>query len=421
MSKFVFPTVEAEVVETFTMEQAKALLEKNTTNRPRSSTLKKRYRDKMIRKRWRQNGEPIIISRTGKMLSGQHRCEALVDAEELRLKKPKMFKERFGWSGPITIPVVLVTGIRDEDANTLDLGKKRGPSDIVYRLHMFDEFKDPNNPKKPEFSEGDRKKLSMDLATAVRTVWLRLNAKQVKDAPKFDEDEMIVFLEQHPKIREAVLHVYREDNGKEKQISSMVTRSYMAAVMYLAGTSTTDREQFEKDHVIDLENWQEAEDFVVNFAQGVDLHEGNPALVLRKIFTKQRADGGTRDRDVTLNLLINAIDAHLEQKTVSVKDVTPKKDDRPCLGGLDDPSYEPPVIEDEEEDKPKEKEIKAAAKSKKPAKKKAKATEEELEPVDVASEPVKKPTKSKAKAKSKKAVPEPEERFDDADDDDIDE
>lgn len=389
MAKFLYPEVVSEVREHFTHQEAEEFLAKNSTNRPRSSSLTNRYMWKYIRRRWVLNGEPIIVSRTGKLLSGQHRCYALVQLEARRAKRPKYFAEKFGIKKPVTIPTVIVYGIHDDYANTLDQGKTRTHSDILFRMSLFDSYVDGSN--KERFTLSDKKTLARDLATAVRTVWLRMENKRVKDAPKFDEAEMIDFLAEHPKLIDAVVHTFDEDAGKEKRSSSLVSRAYLAAVMYLAGTSSTDRLLWERGEAqLDYENWSVAEDFVVNFSQGANLDDGDPALILRRAFDRHKAAGTTRDRDVTLNTLIKAFDAAIEEQIgLTLKDLTPSKTEVPRLGGLD---VELDIVEEVvEEEEP----------------------VQEAEAVEEAPKPRKRPTKKAKKrpAKKRQTVPpeEPEE------------
>src|SRR6185369_3431611 len=62
--------------------------------------------------RWTLNGEPIIVSDTGELNDGQHRCRAVIDANT-------------------PIDVVLIVGIKRDTRITLDQGKVRTAGDFL--------------------------------------------------------------------------------------------------------------------------------------------------------------------------------------------------------------------------------------------------------------------------------------------------
>lgn len=132
---------------------ATVLLEGNDRNRrikekgPKNSV--EAYAAAMLRDEWRVNGETIVISRTGRLLDGQHRVHAVRD------------------SG-VPIKMLLVFGIEDETQATLDQGRVRTASD---RLQL-----------------GGYKNTSV-LGTVIRYVWCYDAAPAFRDYPSADQEQ----------------------------------------------------------------------------------------------------------------------------------------------------------------------------------------------------------------------------------------
>jgi hypothetical protein len=309
---------------------------KNSHNRPFRKGIGDRYAYDILHNRWPYNGESLSISKTRQIISGQHRLYALIKAEKLRKVNPDEFKQ---WhKGTISLKVLIATGIDDKAADTTDQGQARAHGDVLFRKGLFDHYK--NFDKTDEFKLSDKKKLAKDLGTAIRTVWLRVGGKAVSDAPHFPKSEMLTFLQKHPKILDCVVYVYRQDDGKNKLISSTITRAYMSAAMYLAATSASDREDYDVVGDVDLTNMNDAEDFVESYATGVSADASSPcppqAIALKNAYNKIIAAGGTRDRDETLNLAVKAFALFLDKKAPEGKLLSIKKDEAtPRLGGLD--------------------------------------------------------------------------------------
>jgi len=64
-----------------TPEMAKNILENNSRNRKINKGRVKRFKEEILNGFWVYNGESIIISTTGKLLDGQHRLLAVIEAE----------------------------------------------------------------------------------------------------------------------------------------------------------------------------------------------------------------------------------------------------------------------------------------------------------------------------------------------------
>jgi len=111
----------SEVV-TLTPVLASLLLGRNTNNRNIMRMNGEAIRNDILAGRWMFNGESIVISDTGILLDGQHRCDAVTQTG-------------------MSIPVSLVFGAEEEARFTIDIGSPKSAANF---LHMKG-YKDCNN------------------------------------------------------------------------------------------------------------------------------------------------------------------------------------------------------------------------------------------------------------------------------------
>lgn len=91
---------------TITPDKARALLERNTLNRRANRRNVARYANDMRAGRWRLNGEAVKLSTNGRLLDGQHRLMACIEADT-------------------PFDTLLVEGLEPEAQMTMDQGVKR--------------------------------------------------------------------------------------------------------------------------------------------------------------------------------------------------------------------------------------------------------------------------------------------------------
>jgi len=94
-----------------TPSHAKQLLENNTNNRPVRKSKVTDYANQMKLGLWKLSPEGITISKTGKVLNGQHRLHAVILAN-------------------INVPFLVFTEVDDELFKVFDTGANRSPSDV---------------------------------------------------------------------------------------------------------------------------------------------------------------------------------------------------------------------------------------------------------------------------------------------------
>lgn len=95
-----------------TPDLANAFLAHNRNNRALSDSRVDEYSKEMTSGAWKENGDTIRFSKTGKLLDGQHRLNAIVRSGTTQ----RMF---------------VAVGLDDETQVTVDTGKKRAPSDVL--------------------------------------------------------------------------------------------------------------------------------------------------------------------------------------------------------------------------------------------------------------------------------------------------
>lgn len=99
-------------IEIITPNIANSLLSNNKTNRHITKSLVAYYANQIKDGNWTLNGEPIIISGDGSLLNGQHRCHAIIKANE-------------------SIQTMVVRGVDQSTFDTIDTGRNRTASDVL--------------------------------------------------------------------------------------------------------------------------------------------------------------------------------------------------------------------------------------------------------------------------------------------------
>jgi hypothetical protein len=237
----------------------------NINNRPLYSSVWQTLMQEVLRRRWRFNGEPIIIGKTGLILNGQHTLVALVMAVEEWEKNKERWAE--SWPTEPTLEKLVVFGVDEDDAvvNTMDTCKPRSLADVIYRSEFFSSM----NTK-------DRRSAARIADYAVRMLWHRTGAGMDAFAPRRTHAESLDFINRHPKLLECIKHVYIE-NGTEN-LSQLLSLGYLSALMYLMGSCTTERENEEKtgysqvttpsESQLNWDMWDMVNDYIVLLASG---------------------------------------------------------------------------------------------------------------------------------------------------------
>ncbi|MFN6980561.1 MAG: hypothetical protein ACK4NU_01400 [Brevundimonas sp.] len=151
-------------VEIITPSRARDILERNDRNRSIASAVVEKYARDMKSGAWALNGQTIKIGESGRLLDGQHRCAAAVQAN-------------------VSFPAIVVEGLDDDVFDTFDLGQRRSISAIL---------KDRNESN------------TANLAAALRHVWLIENNLITLRNVAPTVSELLDTLERNPEIRESI-------------------------------------------------------------------------------------------------------------------------------------------------------------------------------------------------------------------------
>lgn len=248
----------------YVLGDKRVFLTNNVRNRPLYMSHCEALQQEMLNNRWRLNGEAIIIGKTGLVLNGQHTLIALALAGEEREKHASVWAQM--WPKGVSIEKVIVLGVEEDDAtvNTMDTCKPRSLMDVIYRSEFF-----------AAMPSGQRKEASKRLSDAVKMLWHRTGAGLDAFAPRRTHAEALSFIERHPKILKCVKHVMEED-GTDRKIGRFLSPGYSAALLYLMGSSTTDRDEKggystadpRSEKQLDFRNWDKAQEFWTLLAAG---------------------------------------------------------------------------------------------------------------------------------------------------------
>lgn len=235
----------------------------NDTNRPFNEPWALRLAQDILNKRWAFNGESIVISRTGKVLSGQHRLIALVLAEQMRTgEQAEHWAEVWG-GHEVSIDTIVVTGIDEspDTTATLDNTRPRSDTDILYTdTALFSKFRGKK-----------REVLCGKLGWAIKLVWQRTGMDRDAFHSHRTSSETRDFAKTHSSIEKMVVHCVEEDEGQKGNLSSIVSLGYAAGIAYLMAASGSDGEKYRAasprtEKKLDFSAWDKAQEFVVDVA-----------------------------------------------------------------------------------------------------------------------------------------------------------
>jgi hypothetical protein len=242
-------------IEVITPEVASELLHKNTANRPINAAIVIKFSVSMSRGFWALNGEPIIISRNGDLLDGQHRLLAVVK------------------SG-CTITSFVVRGVDSEVFSTIDSGRSRNAGDVL----AINGEKNVN-------------KLGALLRCIIRWERGELDYHESRHTPILIED-ICAALARHPLARESVSYCTQEPHLQS------------AGVAFIHYVATKARPEISRA-------------FFDMLKDGLNAYAGAPAHTLRERLRTTLGSGTTTSRCETIALCIKAWNFYAQGKRVT--------------------------------------------------------------------------------------------------------
>lgn len=243
---------------------AKVRCNNNIGNRPFDPNLAKTWASEILNGNWKLNGEPMIVGKTGLVLSGQHRQVGLVLAAHEWGQNPDRWEK---WGKEPTMDCLLVLGVEEDDqtVNTIDTGRPRSLSDVLFRtIGLFKNLK----------KASDRKAVARVMSYSIKMVWSRTGAGSDAFAPNVrTHADSLDFIDRHPRLCQFVEDVWNEDDGKNRRISKYLSPGYAAGLYYLMASSATKSEVYNKssspnEAMLDWSLEDRAWDFFVALSSG---------------------------------------------------------------------------------------------------------------------------------------------------------
>jgi hypothetical protein len=347
----------------------------NAHNRPFNETWARTLAQDILNGHWRDNGEAIVIGKSGQVLSAQHRLVGLVLADQLwRGKNAPHWKSKSS-----TQPVIestLSLGVSEEPATirTLDNVRPRTLSDVLYtEENVFGKL-----------SAANRKEAIRNLDYAIRFLWNRTgqgNPSYGSFTSYRTHSESLDFFHRHPHLAQVVEHItginerpkMKDEDGKTITGPAPITQvagsaGVAAGIEYLAGCSASDEDQVaayhqadppaEKKGKKDILDWDLLEKALAFFEELPQMEEIRAALA-----SLPGLEGDLKvSQAVKVATIIKAWNHHCkEDQAFTAEDITPETvvdgfgnrilAESPTLGGIDDGdrSFKKPKKHDAEE------------------------------------------------------------------------
>lgn len=237
-------------VEVITPAQAKKILENNNGGnrliRPRRV---KQYANALRNDRWHLSGEPIIYSKDGRLLNGQHRLRAVIEADK-----------------PMT--TVVVRGVEDDAFTVMDSGASRTLGDVF---------------------RGAGHKSSNQMAANARMVMQYMAGKQLRD---HDYRQAL--------SREEVLEYFEKNQAMFEFAASRGVR------LMRVGLNRTTAEAV--SFILYQNDYEGADYFIERLLDGAGLRPTSPILAIRNHII--RVASGPRIVDITDFMIPTIISAY---------------------------------------------------------------------------------------------------------------
>lgn len=246
---------------------AAELLKKNTRNRPLKKAHVSRLANMMERGQWRFNGDPIRISKTDKILDGQHRLHAIVESNQ-------------GQYAQVT------TGLEDDVFTTIDVGRTRSHGDHLSLLGY------ENGP-------------SIASAARIAMFFDQDGRFSMGMRAKVSPEDIVVYVDKHPGIVEAV--------NKYAVRAKKILPGPIAAGCY---------------YVFSMIDEKAATEYLEAVIEGANLKDGSPALAVRNRFITMRGNNaaGSTHRLLVTKMLVHGFNYFRTGKELQIVKVQPNTD-----------------------------------------------------------------------------------------------
>lgn len=217
-------------------QTAERWLRANIKNRRRNATKEMHYASALERREFMLNGEPVIFSRTGRLIDGQTRLHAIV-------------------ASGMSVYLLVVWGVDDDAQDTIDSGVLRSPGDVL-ALHDV-----PN---------------ANDVAAALSQLhcWRERGfLGQTGGAQHPTKSQLMALLAQHPEVVDLAAWGHRLR-------PLMVSRGLTIAIAHILSAIDPDA----------------SAEFLASIESGAGLVAGDPRLTLRETLLRDRNQRDARSQ-----------------------------------------------------------------------------------------------------------------------------
>ncbi len=263
-------------------KKEKVRLENNARNRILDLDIAKGYAQDVLNKVWAPdgpNGETIIVSTYGNVISGQKRLVGLIWAGQVWEATPHW---KAIWETEPTMETFVSLGVSEKEENlrTIDNVQTRSEMDTWY---TSDVLKDMEPAK--------RKEMAKSITFAVDLLWDRTRQSEVnKWEGRQTHATSHAFKDRHPRLMECIEHA-SAINAEGREINSLkLYAGEVAAMMYLMASSKSNINDYSQtdppsEEQLTFEEWDKAEQFVTDL--------GNKNSPLRKLLNsvKKQVEG----------------------------------------------------------------------------------------------------------------------------------
>lgn len=231
------------------------MLGRNRKNRKVSQQLVQQLANDMATGNWKLNGETIVISDTGRLLDGQHRLLACLQADT-------------------TFETYVVVGVEEDVFDTLDCGKLRDGTSV---FAMMEE----SSPAQ--------------LSGAATLLWKYENDALSK-YKRVTNRHRVQILHDHPGLRDSMAKV------QEMEMQSIIPIP-VATFLHYCGS---------------IVNATKTHDFLASVKSGLNLSDTDPAYVLREALLARAANKRIRykNKHEVIAYAIKALNASLSAKPI---------------------------------------------------------------------------------------------------------
>lgn len=286
----------------------------NNQNRPYEEERTLQYVQDILNRKWAgpltMPGETIncegviVIGRRKEVISGQKRLLALIFAGQILsgVRAPKDEDNKFTpeqtahwrklWpDGKPVLETLLALGNSEAECvvATVDTAQPRKLADVFYTSKLFRTLpgQDPETKavgRRPT-SMLERRLLGRTLSWAVDLFWDRTGCKGNDFHGFKSHGETLGLVDRHPRLVEAVEHLFIENNADGKPITELkLSPGHCAALLYLMAASGSDgdayrRKDLRSEKVLDFSLWDKACEYFVHLA---NRDNGGPLYPVRE-------------------------------------------------------------------------------------------------------------------------------------------